>query len=92
MSALLGKKWAMRAFGADALEVLENTPWKGLLMWCVKRSVLLGMETLPWSKTFREVTDRLILNVRMNSGERWSKRRTKSACLHCPCQAIKGHF
>ena len=44
MSALLGK-WAMRAFGADALEVLENTPWKGLLMWCVKRSVLLGMET-----------------------------------------------
>ena len=56
MSALLGKKWAMRAFGADALEVLEHTPWKGLLKWCVKRSALVGMETHSLVKEFSKHT------------------------------------
>ncbi len=52
LSALLGKKWAMRAFGADALEVLENTPWKGLLKWCVGAWFSLGWKPMRWSRTF----------------------------------------
>ena len=78
LSALLGKKWAMRAFGADALEVLENTPWKGLLKWCVKRSVLVGMETHALVQDFSGYTQQTywIPNVRDEVTDAFSVKKT----------------
>ena len=93
LSALLGKKWAMRAFGADALEVLENTPWKRLLKWCVKRS--LGWKPMRWSKTFRDIRSRPTGSPMCRMKLRTlfqSKDVPKALCLHCSCQAIEAFW
>ena len=54
-----------------------ETPWKGLLKWCVKRSVLVGMETHARSKTFRDIRSRLIgSRVRDEVADAFSVKKT----------------
>lgn len=80
LALLLGKKVAMRAFGASALDDLNRCKWKPWLKWSFRRSELVAMETHFLVDAFKDYSEKVywLPNVREEVPNAFEKPKTYS--------------